>query len=69
MRIWEITIKTIKPIKPKKPLTLPQLRIHSLQKNVERDRQQLKAERERQRQKREAEHKQIQQKNTTALKV
>lgn len=40
-------------IKPKPPMTPAQTRINGLQQNVERSREQLKAERERQRQQRE----------------
>ena len=48
MRIHEILIK------PKAPLTPQQARINSLKQNVEKDRQQLSAERERQRKARDA---------------
>jgi len=66
MRISEIVIK---PIKPKPPLNLAQARIHGLQQNVDRSRQQLKTERERQRQQKEAERKrnELQQRNKTTL--
>ena len=43
---------------PSKPLTPEQLRIRSLQQNIERGKQQLAAERERQRQQRELKRKQ-----------
>jgi hypothetical protein len=52
MRIAELSIK---PIKPKPPMTLPQARVHGLQKNIEHDRQKLKSERDSQRKQREAE--------------
>lgn len=62
MRIAEL----VKPIKPNPPLTLPQARIHGLKQNVERDKQQLQAERDRQRQKRDAERIRKQQERKTA---
>ena len=43
---------------PTKPLTPEQLRIRSLQQNIERGKQQLAAERERQRQQRELKRRQ-----------
>ena len=63
MRIAEL----IKPIKPNPPMTLPQARINGLKQNVERDKQQLQAERDRQRQQRDAGRirKQQQRKNST----
>lgn len=62
MRIAEL----VKPIKPNLPLTLPQARIHGLKQNVERDKQQLQAERDRQRQQRDAERIRKQQERKTA---
>lgn len=62
MRIAEL----VKPIKPNPPLTLPQARIHGLKQNVERDKQQLQAERDRQQQKRDAERIRKQQERKTA---
>jgi hypothetical protein len=56
----------VKPIKPKPPMTLPQARIHGLKQNVERDKQQLQAERERQRQQRDAERIRKQQQRKTS---
>lgn len=57
----------VQPIKPKPPMTLPQARIQGLKQNVERDKQQLQAERDRQRQQRDAGRirKQQQRKNST----
>jgi len=60
MRITEIT-QTIKPMKPKPPMTMPQARINGLKQNVERERQQLAAERIRQQTQRETERKKKQQ--------
>ena len=62
MRIAEL----VKPNKPNPPLTLPQARIHGLKQNVERDKQQLQAERDRQRQQRDAERIRKQQERKTA---
>lgn len=62
MRIAEL----VKSIKPNPPMTLPQTRIHGLKQNVERDKQQLQAERDRQRQQRDAERKRKQQQRKTS---
>ena len=53
MRIKEITSK--KTVKPTAPLTPERARVKGLQNNVERSKEQLRAERERQRQQRSAE--------------
>ena len=56
-RLLDDVVNSIKPIKP---LTPAQMRVSSLQKNVERDRDALKAERESQRHQREAQRQQKQ---------
>jgi len=56
-RLLDDVVNSIKPIKP---LTPAQMRVSSLQKNIERDRDALKAERESQRHQREAQRQQKQ---------
>lgn len=60
MEGYRLLDEVIKSIKPIKPLTPAQMRVSSLQKNVERDRDALKAERESQRRQREAQRQQKQ---------
>jgi len=58
MEGYRLLDEVIKSIKPIKPLTPAQARVSNLQRNIERDRDALKAERDSQRRQREAQRQQ-----------